>query len=211
MKYLTFLTVLTTGFASTYAQEENPLDASLGDNIRSFLNETSNALQNIEMPTLGEGKYLQTLSCDAKTIAGAPCTLLEGVEGINVCRMIAGIELTLCAPKVFDQYIGSAGDKCGCCGGSCLSAQYSNNACACSCQEGQGVLVNHNLFTIFGQQISWKGCYSPTIAANVMNARAEFSCYTGCTAEEGSGVADDGAEEALDAGIETYAPTDEST
>ena len=42
------------------------------------------------------------------------------------------------------------------------------------------MLVKHDLFKVFGRQISWNACYTPGIATNVMAARPEFGCYEGC-------------------------------
>ena len=78
-------------------------------------------------------------------------------------------------PKVYDNYVGVAGDECGCCGGVC-----AQTTCVCGCQDGGGVLVKHDLFKVFGRQISWNACYTPGIATNVMAARPEFGCYEGC-------------------------------
>ena len=185
MKYLTYLPMLAIALSGAKADQE---DRGF---IRQFINDTIEAVQDIdipEIPAIGEGNLLTTLTCDAET--SQECMLLDGVKGINICRSIGGVELTLCAPKVLGRFVGNKSncfipfwnDKCGCCGGECKNAQTAE--CPCKCQEGRGVLVNHNVFQVFGYQVSWKACYTPSVAVNVLNARPEFDCYTECEATD---------------------------
>ena len=191
MKYLSLLATLVLSQHTAHAvesgvrgmQETEDEPSGLRETISSFLNSTYNTVQSIEIPTIpgwGEGGVLQTLTCDEETLVSAECNLLSGVKGVNVCRPLGGVNVTLCAPKVLGNYIGTPADSCGCCGGQCYTQQ---TQCRCACQDGRGVMVNHNLFKAFGRQVSWKACYTPTIAAQVMNARPEFTCWEGCPAD----------------------------
>ena len=45
-------------------------------------------------------------------------------------------------------------------------------------------MVRHNIAKVFGRQISWKSCYSPTIARQVLDSRPEFECWDGCDMED---------------------------
>jgi hypothetical protein len=192
MKYLPILATLFISFGKGLAQNvteeaDDPDSPGFRERVGAVLSATLNTFQNVEIPPIGSGEYLSVVECDEITIAESTCTLVGGLEGVNVCREIAGSFVTVCAPKILGNYVGANGDTCGCCGAIDELGQrteqkcmHEEETCLCGCQEGSGILVKHDLLKAFGRQISWNGCYTPTIAANVLAARAEFSCYEGC-------------------------------
>lgn len=147
----------------------------LGDRIRTFLNATKNTVENLNLPD--PTKVLKVVSCDDQTIKNAACQTVGGLNGVNICQDVAGVKVSLCTPKVFQQYIGTANDTCGCCGGPCYSETHT---CQCTCQNGLGILVNHKILQFFGREFIWKGCYTPTLARQIIDARPEFTCNTDC-------------------------------
>lgn len=149
--------------------------------LQSFLNSTINTFQTA-LDSFGDGSSLMALDCFSDPTVAPPteCELLGGLRGINVCRPLGGLDVTVCAPKVIDQFIGTKYDTCGCCGENCATEEVQ---CTCPCQDGKGVLVKHDIIKVFGRQISWNACYTPTIARSVLNAREEFTCYEGCHEE----------------------------
>ena len=192
MKYLTLLATLALSCDTTYAVESGvrglqdettteDVDPVLRDTIATFLGNTMDTVQNVDVPTLsnvfGENSTLSTLNCDEQTLASSSCNLLSGVEGVNVCRKVGGVELSVCVPKVLGNYVGARSDTCGCCGGECYTHR---TECKCSCEDGSGVMVRHNIAKVFGRQISWNACYTPTVARQVLDSRPEFECYDGC-------------------------------
>lgn len=147
------------------------------DRVGAFLDSTLNGLQEVKIPTLGSGAFLTTLDCAEEVRADSACHLAAGVNGVNTCRNVASVPVTMCAPYVFDYLVGTVGDSCGPCNGE---TTLSVADCACPCQEGRGVRVKHNLFKVFQRQISYTACYTPNVAANVINARPEFDCDSSC-------------------------------
>lgn len=160
---------------------EDPNEPAFRDTIFEVLGSTLNTVQNIEVSTLGDSGILKSLEYDEQTLANSQCQLLNGVVGANACRSIGGFNVTVCVPKILGNYIGAIDDVPGCCGGACYT---QTTQCRCTCQNSTGVQVRHNLFKILGRQISWDACYTPAIAAQVMNARPEFVCYDDCPMEE---------------------------
>ena len=189
MKYILFLSAifLTLGTALAEDADTDPDSPGFYDRVRGILSDTLNTVQTVDVPTIGSGAVLTTIECDEITRSESGCQLLNGVQGVNVCRDIGGTQVTFCAPFVLGNYIGAVRDTCGCCGAvdengqrTGQKCQAEEKQCKCSCQEGRGILVKHDLIKLFGRQISWNACYTPTIAANVLAARSEFSCYDGC-------------------------------
>jgi hypothetical protein len=158
--------------------EEPAGDGSVfGQAVREFLADTLNTVQSVTVPTIGSGQFLTSVNCDETTISANTCNLIGGVTGVNMCRPLGGLDVSICAPKIFDVFIGTSKDTCGCCPGETCAVQPN---CLCGCQDGKGVLVTHEFFTIFNRKFSWDACYTPTIANSIINARQEFYCNAEC-------------------------------
>lgn len=225
MKYLTFLTTLALSLYASLAVESGvrglqdgtteDAEGGLRDTLSALLDSSVSTAQNADVPALanvfGENSTMATVTCDEKTLDSSGCNLLSGVEGVNVCRQIGlGIELSVCAPKVLGNYIGARSDTCGCCGGPCYTQR---TECKCTCEDGAGVLVRHNIAKVFGRQVSWKACYTPTVARQVLDSRPEFECWDGCEIEDDTdydtpteSVPDDDGTDATDGNVTHAVP-----
>ena len=225
MKYTTLLATLVLSLHTSDAvessvrglQDEPTEDTETGlrDTLAALLDTTVDTAQNVDVPALsgvfGENSTLSTVTCDAQTLASSSCNLLSGVEGVNVCRKIGlGVEVSVCAPKVLGNYIGAQSDTCGCCGGPCYSQR---TECKCTCQDGDGVMVRHNIAKVFGRQVSWKACYTPTVARQVLDSRPEFECWDGCDMEDDTdydtptqSVPDDEVADTIDSNVTEAVP-----
>jgi hypothetical protein len=186
MKYLLLLSALLTAFNGDCAAESRALQEAEGENkgllggaIRQFLADTLDTVQTFSNATLSDGAVLSTVECSEITRENNPCVLAGGVEGMSMCRNLGGLDVTICAPKVFDVWIGASDDRCGCCPDQPCPATIATE-CLCTCQDGKGILVKHEFFSILSRPVTWNACYTPTIANALMNARSEFTCYDSC-------------------------------
>ncbi|CAB9517140.1 expressed unknown protein [Seminavis robusta] len=201
MKYLLIIAALIASFNGAVAQEPEtePEKEGFGTAIRGFLADTFSAVQQVDIPTLGSGAVLSSVECSDEERTANACTVGANVEGQYVCRTVGELQFTMCAPKVFDIFVGGPDDTCGCCPGSDCGAR---STCLCSCQEGRGVLVKHSFFKFLGRSVAWTACYTPTIATQIMQARAEFGCDDQCPAAVAAATAAAASEE-----VTTMAPT----
>lgn len=192
MKYTPVVAAIFLTLGKVLAQDEggetmDPEEPGWGARVREAVSNSLNAVQNVQIPTLGTGALLATVECDDTTTSESECFLVGGVKGVNVCRTVAGAEVTVCVPKVLGNYVGANNDQCGCCGAMDDNGQRTGEkckaeekGCLCPCQDGRGIVVKHDIVKAFGRQISWNACYTPNIAANVLASRPEFSCFDGC-------------------------------
>ena len=150
MKYITIVAAIFLSFGAVSAQDE-PEGLTLTERVSTFMNNTYSSLSNAELPLLGTGTVLSTVECDDITRSESKCVLPGGLEGVNVCRVVAGAKVTMCAPFVLGNYVGAVRDTCGCCGAiddngqrtgqKCMNQESS---CKCPCQDGRGILVKHD-------------------------------------------------------------------
>jgi hypothetical protein len=192
MKYVLLLSALFTAFNGVWAAESRTLQATEEENkglfggaIRQFLTDTLN-------DTLSDGDGLSTVECTEIQRKNNPCVLAGGVEGMSMCRNLGGLDVTICAPKVFDVWIGASGDRCGCCPDQPCPTNPTPE-CLCTCQEGKGILVKHEFFSILSRPVIWTACYTPNIAYTIMNARSEFTCSDSCPEAAAAAAAAAGA------------------
>jgi hypothetical protein len=184
MKYILLLATLLSALSSVWAAESRALQEAentgpLAGAIRQFLADTLNTVQTVSIPTLSDTVGLSSLECDEITRESNACVLAGGVSGMSMCRNIGGLNVTICAPKVFDVWIGTAEDKCGCCPGQPCRSEAANE-CLCTCQDGRGILVAHQFFSVLSRPVTWNACYTPNVANAIMNTRAEFTCSDDC-------------------------------
>lgn len=104
MKAVSFALTLVASFAPLARADER---GDLGDAVRGFLDSTVNVAQDIGIPT--PDQILNVVQCEEQTLTDSSCNMLGGLNGVKVCRNILGVDVTVCTPKVFDNYVGRPG------------------------------------------------------------------------------------------------------